>query len=271
MAARRRAGLAVGQAAGAVYLDGGLRRVGHDDQGAGTENRTAVTPGVPDEGAGQALTAGRRIGLDVLVAGVPVADGEQPELRDQAAAVEGAEPGAGSCPGQSPPRRGPPFQVVAGISGAEAADRQVNRLLPVGVGAQRPDLGFGIEVRRRPDGGGGQYRCPLRLEPGGQEFLGHLDLVLVHADGDVPGRRELRGEPGQPGAARPGFGCLGEQDEVAPPVVRIVRAADEEVIAAIGDLGAFEDAQRQVGPEAERNNPHRTDPRWPGPGPSAGR
>jgi hypothetical protein len=78
----------------------------------------------------------------------------------------------------------------------------------------------------------------------------------VHAERHVRGIRELRGEPGQPRAGLARLGHAGQQQEVAPPEVGIVRGADDQVIAAVGDLGALPGAQRHVGPEAERGNPH---------------
>src|SRR5271167_3730836 len=85
--------------------------------------------------------AGPRVGLDVLIARVPVPRVEQPELRLEAAAGEGAEPGAGSGLGQPPPRDHPPLQEARRFVAVEAADGQVDGLPPVGVGVQRPDLG----------------------------------------------------------------------------------------------------------------------------------
>src|SRR5580658_3095791 len=126
-----------GEAAGAVDPDGLARGFGHDDQGAGAEDVGRVAAGVPDQGAGQALAAGFGVGLDVLVTGVPVTDVEQPELREQATAGEGAEPGAPACLGQLPADRGPALEVHGGLGAVEAADSQVDGLPPVVVGGQR--------------------------------------------------------------------------------------------------------------------------------------
>jgi hypothetical protein len=49
---------------------------------------------LPDQRPGQALPAPRRVGLDVLVPGDAAAVGEHPELGDELAARERAEPRA---------------------------------------------------------------------------------------------------------------------------------------------------------------------------------
>jgi S-methyl-5-thioribose-1-phosphate isomerase len=246
-----------GEAAGLVDADGRIGRVGHDDERAGTQDLAPVPARGPDQGPGQAAPAGLRVGLDVLVAGVAVPHVEQPELRSQAAAGEGAEPGAGSGPGQPLPRGRPPLQEAGRVVAVGAAEGQVDGLPPVGVGVQRPDLGFGVEAGRGVRLGRGQHGGPLRLEPGGREIRGQRGVIGgVHAERDVPRGRELRGEPGQPGAALAGPRDAGQQQEVAPPEVGIGRGADDQVVAAVGDLAALQDPQRHVGPEAERCDPH---------------
>jgi len=138
--------LHVGESAGPVDPDGTLGRVGHDDERARAERLGRVPARPPDQRPGQAPAAGRGVGLDVLVAGQPAAGVAHPELSQQATAGERAEPGGLARPGQPPPGAGPPLQVGAVV--AEAANAQVTRLLPVIVGFQRPDLGFGVLVRR---------------------------------------------------------------------------------------------------------------------------
>ena len=249
-----------GEAAGLVDADGRVGRVGHDDERAGAQNLAPVPARGPDQGPGQAATAGLRVGLDVLVAGVAVPHVEQPELRSQAAAGEGAEPGAGSGPGQPLPRGRPPLQEAGRVVAVGAAEGQVDRLPPVGVGVQRPDLGFGVEAGRGVRLGRGQHGGPLRLEPGGREIRGQRGVVGgVHAERDVSRGRELRGEPGQPGAALARARDAGQQQEVAPPEVGVGRGADDQVVAAVGDLAALQDPQRHVGPEAKRCDPHPTE------------
>jgi hypothetical protein len=114
-------------------------------------------------------------------------------------------------------------------------------------------------MRRRPDGGTGQHGAVLRLQPGGPELAGYHRRLIRGVDGqrDVPGGGELRGEPGQPLTGGTGLGHRAEQEEVPPPEARVIQAADDEVVAAVDDLGTLEHAQRHVGPETERCNPHR--------------
>jgi methylthioribose-1-phosphate isomerase len=261
--------LAVGEAAGAVDADGHVGRVGHDDERAGTQDIAPVLRRGPDQSSGQAAAARFRIGLYVLVTGIAVAGAEQPELGQEPAALERAEPGPGSVLGHPPAGRRAPLQVVAWLAAVVAADGQVDGLPPVGVALQRPDLGIGVRVGRGTKPGGGQHGGPLHGEPGGCEVLGHRrEVGGVHAEGDVPGGRELRGEPGQPLLALlvpglvPGTGSrdAGEQEVVPPPVVRVLRGTDDQVVAAVGDLRALPDPQRHVGPEAERCDPHRNEP-----------
>jgi len=91
--------LRVGEAAGAVDADGFLRRVGHDDERARAERLGRVSARAPDQRPGQAAAAGPGVGLDVLVTGQPAAGVAHPELGQQAAVGERAEPGR-------PPRLG---------------------------------------------------------------------------------------------------------------------------------------------------------------------
>jgi methylthioribose-1-phosphate isomerase len=85
--------LRVGKAAGAVDADGFLRRVGHDDERARAERPGRVNARAPDQRPGQAAAAGPGVGLDILVAGQPAAGVAHPELGQQAAVGERAEPG----------------------------------------------------------------------------------------------------------------------------------------------------------------------------------
>src|SRR5216684_3567763 len=107
-------GLQVCEAASTVDPDGRVRRVGHDDEGARAEHLAPVAARMPDERPGQALAPGRRVGLDILVAGEPAACVAQPELREQPTAGKGAEPGAVSRLGHLPPRRGPAVLIFLG-------------------------------------------------------------------------------------------------------------------------------------------------------------
>jgi S-methyl-5-thioribose-1-phosphate isomerase len=249
--------LRVGEAAVAVDADGFLRRVGHDDERARAERPARKNASAPDQRPGQAPAAGPGVGLDVLVTGQPAAGVAHPELGQQAAVGERAEPGRLPRLGQPPPGPGPPVQVGAAV--AVAADAQVARLLPVVVGFQPPDLGFGVLARRRLGRGAAQHGGALELQARGQELRRYLLRVVpgVHAQREVLGLRELGGEPGQPAVPGARFRPAGEQQEVAPPEGGVVRAADDRVVAPVGDLGPLEPAQRQVGTEAERRYLHR--------------
>jgi hypothetical protein len=98
-------------------------------------------------------------------------------------------------------------------------------------------------MARPADGRTGEHGAALRLQPGGQELTGRGRVLIrgIHAQRDVPGRGELRGEPGQPGACGARPGRRAHQEEVAPPEARVVRAADDQIVAAVGDLGPLED------------------------------
>ncbi|HLK75035.1 MAG TPA: S-methyl-5-thioribose-1-phosphate isomerase [Streptosporangiaceae bacterium] len=259
LSGRRRAlqaelGLAWGEAARLVEPDRRAGRVGHDDERAGAQDLAAVPGCGPDQGPGQALAAGQRVGLDVLVPGAAVARVEQPELGPQPAIGKGAEPGALTGPGHALARHRPPLQEL-GLVAAEAADGQLDGLPPVGVVRQRPDLGGGAGAGRGVRLGGGQHGGVLDAETGGREVRRDRDVRGgVHAERDVRGARELRGEPGQPRACFTRPGHPGQQQEVAPPEAGVARAADDQVVAAVADLGALQDAQRHVGPEGERGD-----------------
>jgi hypothetical protein len=109
------------------------------------------------------------------------------------------------------------------------------------------------------DLGAAQHGGALELQARGQEFRWYLRGLGsgVHAQRDVPGVRELGGEPGQPAVPATGVGPAGQQQEVAPVEGGVVRGADDQVVAAVGDLGPLEHAQRQVGLKAERGYLHR--------------
>ena len=134
-------------------------------------------------------------------------------------------------------------------------------MLPVVVGFQPPDLGFGVQARRRLDRGAAQHGGALELQARSQELRWHLRGLVPGVDPqrEVLGLRELGGEPGQPAVPGAGCGPAAEQQEVAPPEGGVVRAADDQVVAAVGNLAPLEYAQRQVGLEAERCYPHRPD------------
>ena len=165
--------LPVGEPAGPVDPDGPFGRVGHDDEGARAEFLAPVPARVPDQRPGQALAPGRRVGLDVLVPGVSAARVDQAELGEQPPAREGAEPRPVPLLGEPPPGRRPPLLVLLGSVVTEAADAQVGRLPPVGVGGQPPDLGLGVGMRRRLDGGAGEHGEVLRFQARVEELRWH--------------------------------------------------------------------------------------------------
>jgi hypothetical protein len=96
------------------------------------------------------------------------------------------------------------------------------------------------------------------FQASGEEFRGRRGGAVrgVHAERDVPGLRELGREPGQPAVPGARVWPRAEQQEVPPVEAGVAGGADDQVIAAVGGLGALEDPQRHVGPEAERRYPH---------------
>jgi hypothetical protein len=60
------------------------------------------------------------------------------------------------------------------------------------------------------------------------------------------------GEAIQPRLGRFRSGYLGQQKKITPPVCRVMRAADEEVIASVLDLRPAEPQEGEVGLVTER-------------------
>src|SRR5450432_1944164 len=104
------AGLETGRA---VDPDGLLSRVRHDHQRAGIQLGQRVAAGLADEGSGQSLPPGTRVGLDILVAGDTAAIRDDAQLGNEPAAGEGAEPAAVARLGQFALGGDPAFQEIA--------------------------------------------------------------------------------------------------------------------------------------------------------------
>ena len=128
------------------------------------------------------------------------------------------------------------------------------RLIPNGQPLTRPALPGASGLAP-----GGPAQRPRQQAAGVSPWPGSARGRPLEAELSLGGD-QTAGKPGQPGVrgAPPGRGV--EQQEVPPPETRIVRAADDEMITAVDDLGAFEHAQRHVRPEAERLYPHRAEP-----------
>ena len=72
----------------------------------------------------------------------------------------------------------------------------------------------------------------------------------------MPGGRQRRDEPVEPGIDPVGSGHVVEQEEVAPVERRVRRAADDEVIPAVLDRRPGTLEEREIGAEAEGAHVH---------------
>ena len=238
-------------------------RVGHDDQRGGAELGLAVAGRPGGQRAGQALAAGRRVGDHVLVAGQPAARPEQAELGHQPPAGQRAQPGAVPGFGQPAVRGGPAPDEAGDARRVVRLDRgqpQVQDLLPVVVGGQRPQRGRAAGPGRLVHlaRGGGEHQVALVLQARGHE-RGRISVLAadrVQPDRHVLSFRELSGERGQPVACRVRLRRLGQQQEVAPPEVRQGRVPHHQVAAPVGLRPALQRPQGQVSPVAKRGDAH---------------
>ena len=243
-------------------MDRPARRVRHHDERLRGQPLHGPAARQPDQRPGQSSPAPRRMGLDVLVAGDAAAVGKDPELRGELAIGERAEPRAVAVLGQPAGVRrplrveGPGRRERRAVVGREP---EFEGAPPVLVAGQRTVVSQAVPMRRLPHRRGRHDRTPLDAQAGFAEtgLVGRARLRGVDAEGHVLGGREYLGEPGQPPSRLPGFGGRREQQEVAPPVGRVGRRPDHNVVPAVGDLAALHGTDHQVRPVTEGGDLHR--------------
>jgi hypothetical protein len=201
------------------------------------------------------------VGLDVLVPGDAAAIGEHAELRDELAVRERAEPRAVSVLGQ-PAGVGRPLLVErtgnVEFPALVGGEPEFEGLPPVLLAHQRPVISEEIPMRGLTQVWGRHDRAPLDPETGlvQARAIGRVRLGGVDAERHVTGGGEDFGEACQPRGRVPGFRRGREEQEVAPPVRRVRRAPDHDVVTAVGDLAALHPSDHQIRAVTEGGDVH---------------
>jgi len=113
-------------------------------------------------------------------------------------------------------------------------------------------------VRGLVDPGRCHHRRRLRAKAA---FLEPAELVrsglgAVEAQRDVPSCRERCREAVQPRPAVLRSRHLSQKEEIAPPVGRVVWAANDEMVAPVLDLGPAASQEGEIGPVPQRDHVH---------------
>ena len=129
---------------------------------------------------------------------------------------------------------------------------------PVLPARQRPVSSEEVPIWWLTQVGGRHDRAPLDPETGLVQAgdVGRVRLGGVDAERHVTGGGEDLGEPRQPLRRLPGLRGSREEQEVSPPVRRVCRAPDDDVITAVGDLAALHPADHQIRAVSEGGDVH---------------
>ena len=139
-----------------------------------------------------------------------------------------------------------------------AGERQLDALTPVTVGGERAVSGLAVRMGGWVDGRCRHHGRHVDVQPAVGECrqVGGGRLRSVESEAPVPGCRQRRDEPLEPGIDPVGSGHVIDQEEVAPIERRIRRAADDEVIPAVLDCRAGTLEKREIRAEAEGADVH---------------
>ena len=217
---------------------------------------------VVDERPGEAPPAGIRVGLDRLEPCEAVARPKETHAGQEAAVLEGAEPLAVAVRHEPAVRLALPEAVLArpslGLPLVSAHDAEVDPLLPVLVALERAVRSGPLGMRGLVDSLRRHHRRGLHRQPDVREAT----ELLRPSRGRVECDRRVRrcgvrlGEPLEPAGRLARLRHRSDEQEVAPPVRRVVRRPYDEVVAVILYDASSELEQRDVGAQAERPDLH---------------
>ena len=251
--------LGVGESDAAVDADREVVGVGDHHQGLGAEVGEPEPADLVDQGAGQAAPARVRVGLDGLEPGQTRRRPEQSHRRQEPAVLEGSPvlPVAGV--GQGPVLPGAARAELQAVGRGLAGHGQLDLLLPVGVGLERPVARLAVGSSRLVHGCGRHHRGHVDVETEADERRRVVRRAAgaVDAEGAVGGHRVRRLEDAQPptGIRSVGRGS-GQEHEVAPVEGRVVRSGHHDVVAAVLEHAAGDLQQREVGAPAQATDVH---------------
>jgi hypothetical protein len=136
--------------------------------------------------------------------------------------------------------------------------RHLDALRPVVVGGELPVGGFSVRARRRVHRRRRHHRGHVDRRSRGRQRSELLALVddAVDAEGPVGAAREVGVVRREQRVDLIGARGPGQEVEVAPAVVRVVRRPDDDVGSTVVDLGAGQPEQREVGAKGEGSDVH---------------
>jgi len=152
-----------------------------------------------------------------------------------------------------------PVTLVTGL--LVDGDPKLDRLLPIVVGGEHPQISLTIRTGGFVDRGRGEHCRPVH----GNARRGELGEVAgrpvngVDAEDEVSSIGELGLRQRAPSGQVTDGGRIAEEQEVPPVERRLGRCTDDEVIAAVNDVAALQGEHHQVGavPKRVRWHPRR--------------
>ncbi len=218
-----------------------------------------------NERSGQSPTPIVRICLDCLETCELRPGGNQTHLSDEPTVDERAEPPAVASLDEAAiglRLRRDVGAVGRGLNRPFVASQpQLDALVPVLIRVQRAVDGAPVRVCGFVNRHGGHDRLRLGVEAMSREpaKIGDRAVLAVESERNVLGPRERGGEAIQPRLGRiiGRYPC--QQEKVPPPMGRVVRAANNEVVTAVLDLRPTELQQGEVGSITQRSQLHNTE------------